>query len=143
MASKTDQGNTMSKLPPKDATMFGQLVACFEKKEFKKGIKLAETILKKYPEHADTLAMKGIICSSMGDKTTAHDLLKRASTLNNDSYLVWHVYGLLYKHEQNYILSSEAFKRSLAIDKHNANVAKDLSFLQVQVRIVLSDLSIN
>jgi hypothetical protein len=35
-------------------------VNCYETKQYKKGIKNAETILKKYPNHGETLAMKGM-----------------------------------------------------------------------------------
>ena len=35
---------------------------------YKKGIKAAESILKKFPNHGETLAMKGLITSMMGKR---------------------------------------------------------------------------
>lgn len=38
--------------------MFRQLVKFYESKQYKKAIKAADAILKKFPEHGETLAMK-------------------------------------------------------------------------------------
>jgi hypothetical protein len=45
-------------LNSKDAASFRQLVKLYEAKQHKKAIKTAEQILKKNPNHGDTLAMK-------------------------------------------------------------------------------------
>jgi hypothetical protein len=41
---------------------------CYEGKLYKKGTKAADTILKKFPNHGETLAMKGLIVSCLGKK---------------------------------------------------------------------------
>jgi hypothetical protein len=40
----------------------------YETKMYKKGVKAADTILKKFPNHGETLAMKGLIYSCLGKK---------------------------------------------------------------------------
>ena len=46
MASK---GSTQS-LPPKEASLFKSVIKLYESKQYKKGVKTADQILKKYPE---------------------------------------------------------------------------------------------
>ncbi len=45
-------------LSNKEQTLFRQLVKSYELKQHKKAIKLAEQILRKSPDHGDTIAMK-------------------------------------------------------------------------------------
>jgi len=45
-------------LGSKDSASFRQLVKLYEAKQHKKAIKTADQILKKNPNHGDTLAMK-------------------------------------------------------------------------------------
>lgn len=45
-------------LPSKEAGLFRQLVKLYESKQYKKAIKAADQILKKFPDHGETLAMK-------------------------------------------------------------------------------------
>lgn len=45
-------------LPSKEAALFRQLVKLYESKQYKKAIKSADQILKKFPDHGETLAMK-------------------------------------------------------------------------------------
>jgi peptide alpha-N-acetyltransferase len=49
-------------LPCKEAAAFRQLVKLYESKQYKKAIKAADQILKKFPEHGETLAMKVCCC---------------------------------------------------------------------------------
>lgn len=49
-------------LPAKDQSTFKLLVRLYEQKQYKKGIKQADAILKKHPTHGETLAMKGLVC---------------------------------------------------------------------------------
>lgn len=53
-ATATTTGTTAVKaniLPTKEAALFRQVLQQYEAKEWKKGIKTAETILKTYPDH--------------------------------------------------------------------------------------------
>lgn len=61
--------NTPTRLPQK----------CYESKQFKKGIKAADQILKKYPDHGETLAMKGLTLNCMSKKEEAYELVRKAS----------------------------------------------------------------
>ena len=82
MADNNPQAGQGRPLPKKEADLFKNIVKHYELKQFKKAIKQAETILKKYPNHGETMAMKGLVLNSMGKKEEAHSLVKTA--LMND-----------------------------------------------------------
>jgi len=47
-------------LPKKEADLFKNVVKHYESKQYKKALKAADAILKKFPTHGETLAMKGL-----------------------------------------------------------------------------------
>ena len=49
----------------------------YEYKQYKKGLKAAEQILRKSPDHGETLAMKGLFLSHLDRKEEAHDFVKK------------------------------------------------------------------
>ena len=53
-------------LPPKEAALFKSIVKHYETKQYKKGLKAADTILKKFVDHGETLAMKVNSTLSLG-----------------------------------------------------------------------------
>jgi tetratricopeptide (TPR) repeat protein len=69
-------------LPKKEADIFKNVVKHYEMKQYKKAIKQADSILKKFPNHGETLAMKGLTLNYMGKKEEAHALVKEG--LRND-----------------------------------------------------------
>ena len=82
-------------LPSKESNLFKQVVKCYETKQYKKGLKAADQVLKKYPNHGETLSMKGLIVSNMGDekKAEAYELVKLGLKNDVKSHVCWHVYG--------------------------------------------------
>jgi hypothetical protein len=61
-------------LPKKEMDLFRQVVRLYETKQYKKGLKLAESILKKFPKHGETLCMKGLVLNSM-DKANREEAI--------------------------------------------------------------------
>ncbi len=86
----------------KDQTLFKQCLRFYETKQHKKALKAADAILKKNPNHGETLAMKGLTYNSLNKKEEAHALIKRGLAMNIKSHVCWHVYGLLYRSETKY-----------------------------------------
>ena len=130
-----------AKLPKKEAELFHQVVTCYEKKEYKKGIRTADAILKKFPGHAETLSMKGLICHLTNDKVVAYELANKGVTLDPKSYVCWHVKGLLHKNDNNYSEALNCYSEALKISPDNNSITKDLSFLQIQVMMLKITLS--
>ncbi|KAF2223038.1 NMDA receptor-regulated protein 1-domain-containing protein [Elsinoe ampelina] len=125
----------MSKpIPSKEQGLFRQVVQLYENKQYKKGLKVADQILKKHPDHGDTLAMKALIINSQGRSTEAFDLAKLALKHAMKSHVCWHVYGLLYRSVKNYEEAIKAYKFALRLDPDSVQIQRDLALLQVQMR---------
>jgi len=67
-------------LPKKEADAFRSVVKHYEMKQYKKAIKQADSILKKFPNHGETLAMKGLTYNYMSKRDEAHALVKQGLT---------------------------------------------------------------
>ena len=63
-------------LPKKEADLFKSVVKNYESKQYKKATKQADSILKKFPNHGETLAMKGLTLNHMNRRDEAHSLVK-------------------------------------------------------------------
>lgn len=65
-------------LPKKEADLFRGVVKHYETKQYKKALKQADAILKKFPNHGETLAMKGLTIHYFAPdkKEEAHSLVK-------------------------------------------------------------------
>ncbi|KAJ5706996.1 N-terminal acetyltransferase A complex subunit n.t1.c1 [Penicillium malachiteum] len=121
-------------LNPKDQSLFRQVVRNFELKQYKKGIKTADQVLKKNPNHGDTQAMKALILSHLGQSEEAFALGKEALRNDMKSHITWHVYGLLYRQEKNYEEAIKAYRFALRIEPESAPIQRDLALLQMQMR---------
>ncbi|OXV06757.1 hypothetical protein Egran_05472 [Elaphomyces granulatus] len=121
-------------LSSKDASLFRQVVRHYENKQYKKGIKTAEQILRKNPNHGDTQAMKALIMSNQGQLEEAFVLAKTALKNDMKSHVCWHVFGLLYRAEKNYEEAIKAYKFALKLEPDSQPIQRDLALLQVQMR---------
>lgn len=131
MAQKQDN----QVLGSKEQTLFRHLVQNYETKQYKKGLKAAEQILRKSPQHGDTQAMKALILNNTGKQDEAFELCKTALTNSKmKSHVCWHVYGLLYRSVKNYDEAIKAYKFALKLEPESAQIQRDLALLQVQMR---------
>ncbi|XP_009778993.1 N-terminal acetyltransferase A complex auxiliary subunit NAA15 [Nicotiana tabacum] len=121
-------------LPPKEANLFKLIVKSYETKQYKKGLKAADTILKKFPDHGETLAMKGLTLNCMDRKSEAYELVRLGLKNDLKSHVCWHVYGLLYRSDREYREAIKCYRNALRIDPDNIEILRDLSLLQAQMR---------
>lgn len=121
-------------LSSKEQSLFRTVVRNYEDKQYKKGIKSADQILKKNPKHGDTLAMKALIMNSQGKTDEAFALAKVALQCDMKSHVCWHVYGLLYRAVKNFEEAIKAYKFALRLEPDSQQIQRDLALLQVQMR---------
>lgn len=121
-------------LPSKEASLFRHLVQNYETKQYKKGLKAAEQILRKHANHGDTQAMKALILSNQGKSDEAFELCKVALKNAMKSHVCWHVYGLLYRQQKNYEEAIKAYRFALRLDPDSQQIQRDLALLQMQMR---------
>jgi N-alpha-acetyltransferase 15/16, NatA auxiliary subunit len=55
-------------LPKKELDTFRSVIKLYEAKQYKKAVKQADLILKKYQNHGETLAMKGLALNSISSR---------------------------------------------------------------------------
>ncbi|KAJ6711584.1 N-TERMINAL ACETYLTRANSFERASE-RELATED [Salix purpurea] len=121
-------------LPSKEANLFKLIVKSYESKQYKKGLKAADAILKKFPDHGETLSMKGLTLNCMDRKSEAYDLVRLGLKNDLKSHVCWHVYGLLYRSDREYREAIKCYRNALRIDPDNIEILRDLSLLQAQMR---------
>ncbi|XP_030488392.2 N-terminal acetyltransferase A complex auxiliary subunit NAA15 [Cannabis sativa] len=121
-------------LPPKEANLFKLIVKSYETKQYKKGLKAADSILKKFPDHGETLSMKGLTLNCMDRKSEAYELVRQGLKNDLKSHVCWHVYGLLYRSDREYREAIKCYRNALRIDPDNIEILRDLSLLQAQMR---------
>ncbi|XP_051147846.1 N-terminal acetyltransferase A complex auxiliary subunit NAA15 [Andrographis paniculata] len=121
-------------LPPKEANLFKLIVKSYETKQYKKGLKASDAILKKSADHGETLSMKGLILNCMDRKQEAYELVRLGLKNDLKSHVCWHVYGLLYRSDREYREAIKCYRNALKIDPDNIEILRDLSLLQAQMR---------
>ncbi|CAF3365910.1 unnamed protein product [Rotaria socialis] len=134
--SSTNQSTqpVSQQLPTRENSQFKKLVRFYEQKQYKKGLSCTKEILKKFPNHGETLAMKGLILNSMGRKEESLENIRNGIKNNFTSHVVWHVYGLWQRSERKYDEAIKAYKRALQCEKDSLTILRDLSLLQIQMR---------
>jgi peptide alpha-N-acetyltransferase len=121
-------------LSSREGNLFRSVIRYYEDKQYKRGLKAAEQILKKNPKHADTMAMKALIINAQGKTDDAFALAKDALTIDMKSHICWHVYGILYRAQKNFDEAIKAYKFALKLEPDSQQIQRDLAILQIQMR---------
>ena len=121
-------------LSTREANLFRTVIRNYEDKQYKRGLKAAEQILKKNPKHGDTMSMKALIMNAQGKTEEAFALAKEALTVDMRSHICWHVYGILYRTNKNFDEAIKAYKFALKLEPESHQIQRDLAILQVQMR---------
>ena len=106
----------------------------YEQKQHKRALKTADTILKKVPNHGETLALRGLTLNALDRKEEAYDHVRRGLRADLRNHTCWHVFGLLYRSDRNYSEAIKCYLNALKWDADNQQILRDLSFLQLQMR---------
>jgi peptide alpha-N-acetyltransferase len=117
------------------ALIFRQLLHAYETKQYSKGVKLADQILKKFPSNGETLAMRGLILTNMDKREEGWENVRRGVRLDLKSHLCWHVYGMLYRTDKNWEEAMKCYIRALSFDPSNQVILRDLAVIQSQLRL--------
>eukprot|EP01138_Halocafeteria_seosinensis_P012705 gb/GECG01012981.1/.p1 GENE.gb/GECG01012981.1/~~gb/GECG01012981.1/.p1 ORF type:complete len:840 (+),score=142.50 gb/GECG01012981.1/:1-2520(+) len=134
MSSSARKGQGKDALSSKEGSNFRQMIQCYERKQYKRGLKLADGILKKHKDHGETMAMKGLILNALKRSEEARELIRAG--LKNDlrSHVCWHVYGLFHRSTGDYAEAVKAYSQALRLDPENMQILRDQGLLQMQIR---------
>ncbi|TIA78927.1 hypothetical protein E3P92_03618 [Wallemia ichthyophaga] len=123
-----------SQLGNKEISLFRQLLQLHDERQYKKGVKTADSILKKNPEHGETLAMKGLILYNMGEKDNGLEYVRRGVRLSLTSHIVWHVFGIIQRQEHKYEDALKSYTQALRHDSENVALIRDVCTLSTHLR---------
>nr|XP_019044577.1 peptide alpha-N-acetyltransferase [Kwoniella bestiolae CBS 10118]OCF23507.1 peptide alpha-N-acetyltransferase [Kwoniella bestiolae CBS 10118] len=131
-------------LPDKESKLFRELLTQYELKQYKKGIKAADTILKKFPNHGETLALKALTLhsslpepltvSAVPKKEEAENMARLAIKKDITSHITWHVLGILAKSRKDWDEASRAFAMARKQDPDNIPLIRDSIALLTHTR---------
>ncbi|KAK3323395.1 NMDA receptor-regulated protein 1-domain-containing protein [Cercophora scortea] len=121
-------------LSTREANLFRTVIRNYEDKQYKRGLKAAEQILKKNPKHGDTMSMKALIMNAQGKTDEAFALAKEALKIDMKSHICWHVYGILYRTNKNFDEAIKAYRFALKLEPESHQIQRDLAILQIQMR---------
>ncbi|KAJ1949501.1 hypothetical protein FBU59_001116 [Linderina macrospora] len=124
----------ISQLPHKEQTLFRSALKLFEARQYKKGLKTVEQILKKFPQHGESHAVKGLFLANLDRKDEGYASLRKGLEIDPNSSLCWQISGLVYRLDANYVESSKSFANALKTDSENIQILRDLAQMQVQLR---------
>ncbi|PVV03676.1 hypothetical protein BB560_001834 [Smittium megazygosporum] len=124
----------LATLPHKGQTQFKEALKFFETKEYKKGLKTVDLILKKTPTHGESLALKGLFLVNLGRKEEGYNFVKDGIKQNISSSISWHIYGLVYREDKKYPDAIRCYLQALKHDTENVQIYRDLAILQTQTR---------
>lgn len=116
----------------------------YELKQHKKGIKAADAILKKFPNHGETLALKALTLhsslpspptvSSLPKQEEAETMARLAVKKDITSHITWHVLGILAKVRKDWEEASRAFAMARKQDADNIPLMRDCIALYLHTR---------
>lgn len=130
-------GKTMSQpLPAKELSAFKSLLKLLDLKQYKKALKTIDGILKKCPDHGETLAMRAFIIRAQNPekKDEVYEILKKGLAKDIKSHLCWHVYAMLAQQDRLWTEAVKSYRQALRADDKNVKMLRELASLLIQVR---------
>lgn len=121
-------------LPAKERGLFARLLTEYETKKHRLALKTADAILKRVPDHGETLAVKGLILFTLHERDEGVRFAKLGVRHDLGSFICWHVLGIIYRMARDYVESLKCYTQALRIEGGNINILRETGFLQLQLR---------
>ncbi|OII75813.1 hypothetical protein cand_028970 [Cryptosporidium andersoni] len=131
---------SLNSLPNRCQQQFKQIVHLYDQRVYKRALKLADGMLKKYPNQSDILAMKAFILAALytdpndARHKEAYECVKKSIKLNMKNPMCWHCLGTLYRSDHDYNEANKCFKNALKFDRNDMVVLRDLATVYIQTR---------
>lgn len=121
-------------LTTKEDQSFREALKLYDAKQYKKALKLVDQTLKKTPNHAELLTLKGCINFFVGSKTEADLYVRKGVARAPLNHLVDHLAGIYYRNAENYPEAAKWYRAALDNGLSNKQILRDLATMQVQTR---------
>ncbi|KAG0142562.1 hypothetical protein CROQUDRAFT_662352 [Cronartium quercuum f. sp. fusiforme G11] len=122
-------------LSPQDQTIFKKILHQYEEKQYSAALLNCNELLSRYPDHGETTAMAGLLHHSLQDKQKGYALVRAGIKADLKSHIVWHVYGIITRADQNYAEAVKSYGQALRLEPENSSILRDLAVLQIQMRM--------
>ena len=122
-------------LPPKWQSFFQQITKQFDLKQYTKALKSANEMLKFYPEHPETMSIKGILLINVDESEWKQGddpqvLLKAAVHKNVKSAFGWAMLGRFYVFKKAYADAIKCYRMVAKLDPRNIEALFELAKLE-------------
>ncbi|KAK2194681.1 bifunctional Tetratricopeptide repeat/Tetratricopeptide-like helical domain superfamily/N-terminal acetyltransferase A [Babesia duncani] len=137
--AKSSMAASNNDLSQKDAIVFKNAMDHFNSKQYKKSMKLTESLLLKYPKHGELLSLKALLLLNMDpNREEIIEIAKQGLKNNIKSYLCWHVLGVIYKTKAQYKDAIKSFSMAVRLDPNNDRLIKDICCMCIEVGDLVS-----
>ncbi|KAJ2350187.1 hypothetical protein GGF43_004317, partial [Coemansia sp. RSA 2618] len=106
----------------------------YESRQYKKGLKVSDQILKKFPNHGESLAVKGMFLAHLDRKEEGYEMIELGIKINPQSSTSWHVYGLVCRGDKKYSQAINCYEEALKGDSENMHILREVAALYMQER---------
>ena len=116
------------------ADLYKRICTDFEHGNYQSSLTNVTKLLRQLPENGECLAMQALIKykSNQLSGTESITAIKSALTHNLRSATIWHLYGIVCRHEKMYDEALKAFKTMNNLDGKSLFLKRDLFCLQMQ-----------
>ncbi|CAK7898868.1 N-terminal acetyltransferase A complex subunit Nat1p [[Candida] anglica] len=121
-------------LSSKEDTAFREALSLYDSKQYKKALKLVEQTLKKSPNHAESLALKGCINHFVSTKAEADLYVRKGLARAPGNHLVNHLAGIYFRNVEDYAEAAKWYKAAIDNGSQNKQILRDLATMQVHNR---------
>eukprot|EP00948_MAST-09A_sp_MAST-9A-sp1_P003823 g3823.t1 len=123
-------------LPKQESKLFKTVLDYHENRSYRKALKAADNVLRRYPLNGNTLAMKALSLRQ-ADKANAEQaftLVRKALKYHPTSHLPWLVCGNLHKMDKDYSAALRYFKQARKIQPESSIIFRNLNVCHMQLR---------
>jgi tetratricopeptide (TPR) repeat protein len=121
-------------LPKKDLASYREISKAYDERQYKAALKKSDALLKRYPSHGETQAMRALSLNSLGRTAEAMDQCRLALRANIKSVVCWHIMGMIQRANKNYVEAVKAFRQAWKIEPDNPAVMRDLALVLMHQR---------
>jgi peptide alpha-N-acetyltransferase len=119
---------------PKDEALYRSLHAHLDNREYAKGLEMCETLLKRHPNHVDTIAIKALFLAYTEKNSEALELAKYAIKIEIKNESAWHYLGIIHRLGKRYEEALKCVRMAVRLEPENQHAQRDLCLLQLQTR---------
>ncbi|KAK4538091.1 hypothetical protein CDCA_CDCA16G4116 [Cyanidium caldarium] len=121
-------------LPPKEKALFEQAARLHDTRQLKKALKISDQILRRVPDHGETLALRALVLAGMGQREEAHALVHRALRQDVRSSYAWRMLALMHRQGQELREAGKAYQQVVRLEPDAVDALRELVAIQLHLR---------